>query len=80
MDAAAVMGFCNAYNKTGKMKYIDLRESWVRQLRDRSLTRLVKIAGPYNVADFFTKVLAKIKYGQFQGELVGVLDDDRDFQ
>ena len=80
MDAAAVMGFCNAYNKTGKMKYIDLRESWVRQLRDRSLTRLVKIAGPYNVADFFIMILAKIKYGQFQGELVGVLDDDRDFQ
>ena len=49
-------------------------------MRDRSLTRLVNIAGPYNVADFFTKILAKIKYGQFQGELVGVLDDDRDFQ
>ena len=80
VDAAAAMGFCNAYNKTGKMKYIDLRESWVQQLRDRGLTTLVKVDGQYNVADFFTKILAKVKFMQFQDKLVGVLDDNRDFQ
>ena len=80
VDAAAAIGFCNAFSKTGKMKYIDLRESWVRQLRDRGLTTLVKVDGLMNVADFFTKILGKTKFQQFADWMMGGLEENRGAQ
>ena len=62
------------------MKYIDLRESWVRQLRDRGLTTLVKVDGLMNVADFFTKVLGKTKFQQFADWMMGELEENRGAQ
>ena len=62
------------------MKYIDLREGWVRQLRDRGLTTLVKVDGQMNVADFFTKILGKTKFQQFAGQMMGELEDNRSAQ
>ena len=40
-----------------RLKHIDLRAAWVRQMRDRSVCEFVKIAGTENPADFFTKLL-----------------------
>ena len=35
IDASAAIGFLNNTGSGGKMKHIDIRESWVQQLRDR---------------------------------------------
>ena len=39
------------------MKHVDLRNTWVRQMRDRDQVRFTKISGEANEADFMTKLL-----------------------
>jgi hypothetical protein len=38
------------------MKHIDLRQGWIKQLRDTSICHVEKVAGEENKADFFTKL------------------------
>lgn len=41
-----------------KMKFIDLREAWVMELRDRGMCKIVKVDTKCNPADFGTKLLS----------------------
>ena len=49
------------------MKHLDVRLGWIQQpeIRERGQIKLLiimmKVAGPSNPADFFTKVMAKLK-------------------
>ena len=52
--------------KSSRMKYIDLREAWVQQLRDRKLCEFDRVPGAKNVADFFTKVLDRVKFQEWE--------------
>ena len=57
VDATVAISFAaDVGNPTG-MKFIDLRDDWVLQLRDRSVCRVVKVNTKLNPADFGTKIL-----------------------
>ena len=56
VDAGAAIGFINNTGSPARLKHINLRESWVRQLRDQSKVEFIKVLGTENPADFFTKI------------------------
>ena len=57
IDAGAAIGFITNTCSIGRMKHIDLRESWVEQLRRKDCLEWIKVPGPENRADTFTKIL-----------------------
>jgi hypothetical protein len=57
VDATVVISFAaDVGNPTG-MKFIDLREDWVLQLRNKKTMQALKIDTNRNPADFGTKIL-----------------------
>ena len=57
IDAGAAIGFITNTCSIGRMKHIDLRESWVEQLRRKGVIKWIKVPGTTNRADTFTKIL-----------------------
>ena len=62
VDAGAAIGFITNTCSIGRMKHIDLRESWVEQLRSKGKFNWVKVPGTANRADVFTKILTGISF------------------
>ena len=56
VDAGAAMGFIHNTATVGRMKHIDLRESWIDIMRSKKL-KYSRVAGTDNPADFFTKII-----------------------
>jgi hypothetical protein len=56
MDSSAAIGFANDTACKSKMKYLDQRLNWVQLVKDRSQTKLLKIIGTENPADYLTKL------------------------
>jgi hypothetical protein len=56
IDAGAAIGFITNTCSIGRMKHIDLRESWVEQLRRKDHLQWVQTPGPDNRSDTFTKI------------------------
>ena len=52
------------------MKHIDLRQGWIKQLRDQTLCKVFKIAREENLADSFTKLLPLSSFKETDGQLV----------
>ena len=64
IDAGAAIGFITNTCSIGRMKHIDLRESWVEQLRSKGNFEWVKVPGTSNKADAFTKILTGIEFAR----------------
>ena len=73
IDAGAALGFINNTGSIGRMKHIDLHESWVSQMRDRQQVSFKKVPGTENPADFFTKIITGPEFKKHQGSLMGTL-------
>ena len=52
------------------MKYIDMRQQWVQQLRNKDEISYMKVAGTENDADYFTKVHPRPKHLEFEARLM----------
>ena len=62
VDATVAISFAaDVGNPTG-MKFIDLREAWVLELRDKCKCRAIKVATLLNPADFGTKFLTAAEF------------------
>lgn len=70
VDATAAIGKIQGPRGGGKMKHIDLRQGWIKQLRDTSICHVEKVAGEENKADFFTKLLGRNNFRVIEGELM----------
>ena len=82
-DAAAAIAFTQATG-VGQMKYLDLREAWIQEMRgacaqpgggydviaDQGKCELIKIDGKMNPADFFTKVLPACEFVQLSNSMM----------
>ena len=68
-DATAALGFAGNADRTGKMKHIDLREAWVKELKSNDVIR-TKVPGPINQADPFTKILPLSDFQEHEDELM----------
>ena len=68
-DASAALGFAGKTDGTGKMKHIDLREDWVRDLKSNDIIR-TKVPGELNQADAFTKILPLSDFQDHEDEIM----------
>ena len=55
-DATVARSFVHRAG-VGRMKHIDVRQEWVRALRDADVCKLVKVDTKLNHADLLTKIL-----------------------
>ena len=70
IDAGAAIGFITNTCSIGRMKHIDLRESWVEQLRKKGVIKWIKVPGTANRADTFTKVLQGAEFEKGTADLM----------
>ena len=61
MDASA--------NKT-RLKHIDVRQQWVKTLRDQELVQGVKISSEANISDIGTKILPAPTFLQLRNKIL----------
>ena len=59
MDNHAAKIFMEDTAPNTKLKHIDVRQEWVKVMRDRDLFTAVHVPGTENLADLFTKILPK---------------------
>ena len=64
IDAGAAIGFITNTCSVGRMKHIDLRETWVEQLRKKGRIQWIKVPGTANRADTFTKILQGAEFAR----------------
>jgi hypothetical protein len=62
VDNAAAEIFMGNLSGVTRMKHIDVRLNWVLQMRDTQIAIPVHIASEHNLADLFTKILAKPRF------------------
>ena len=59
MDNSTAEVFVNDTAYKTKLKHIDVRQEWVRTLRNKNILRPVHVDTKINAADLFTKILGK---------------------
>ena len=57
VDNTTAIAFSKGNVRRSKLKHIDVRQSWVEWLRDKSLVNLSHVESKLNLAGFFTKLL-----------------------
>ena len=62
IDASAAMGFLNNTGGSGKMKHLDIRESWIQQVRNRDIVTFNKVDGTLIPANFLTKLFERVEF------------------
>ena len=60
-NAAAIALSANSAFKT-KLKHIDVRQEWVKSLRDANIFKPTHVPTKLNLADLFTKILSSIVF------------------
>ena len=70
IHAGAAIGFITNTCSIGRMKHIDLRESWVEQLRKKGVIKWIKVPGTANRADTFTKILQGAEFERGTADLM----------
>ena len=70
VDNAAGVSFQHGTNPNSQLKGVfDLREQWVKELRDKRRVKAVKISTDKNVADMMTKCLTPTVMNKLQMEI-----------
>ena len=72
-DATVAIAFSGGSTGRSRMKHIDQRQAWVRQLRDAALTKANKVPTNDNLADLFTKVLKGTSFTSLRDQFLGIL-------
>ena len=68
-DAKVALTFMENSALKTRMKHIDVRQHWVKQLRDTDLVVGVKVPTEDNLADLGTKVLGPQKFIPLRNQL-----------
>jgi len=69
VDASAAIAFAENTLGVGRMKHLDLRSEWIRQMKDNQEVVFIKVDGKTNLADFFTKVLSPGEHHEYANEM-----------
>ena len=70
VDNAAAIAFGDGRVRRTKMKHIDVRQEWVRALRDSEVCKLSKVDTKLNLADLFTKILDPDTFERLRGRMM----------
>ena len=73
VDAGAAIGFIQNTGTIDRMKHIDLRSTWLENMRNRSLIKYHRVPGDTNAADFFTKITSGPTFEKYEQQLMGQL-------
>ena len=79
MDNTAAEAFTNNTVIRTKLKHIDVRQDWVRCLRDCNLLVPVHVPSAANLADFFTKILPAPTFIRLRDSMMKGLPDHLKF-
>ena len=70
MDNAAAEVFCNNTASYSRLKHIDLRQWWVKKLRDSNIMTPRHIDTKLNLADMFTKGLTGSSFKNMRDQVL----------
>ena len=70
LDNTTAEAFMNNTVRKSKLKHIDCRQEWVKMLRDKSIVVPKHVDTNDNLADFFTKILGKLKFIQLRDRMM----------
>ena len=70
VDAGAALGFIHNTGGVSRLKHINLRQAWVKALRDPYQLDFYKILGTDNPADLFTKIQALPAFKEGEARLM----------
>jgi hypothetical protein len=73
IDALSTIDFAEKPKGAGRMKHLDLRWAWIRDIKESDKIRIEKVPGTSNKADYFTKILTDDVHVQSRNDL---LNDD----
>ena len=59
IDNTAAKTFAKNTAMKTKLRHIDVRQDWVKVLRDKQISEPIGVPGEINLADLFTKILPK---------------------
>ena len=76
VDATAAIGKIQGPRGGGRMKHIDLRQDWIKMLRNQGICKIIKVPGETNRADFFTKLLPRAPHKAAEAELMPYVLDE----
>ena len=74
VDASVAVAFADGTQVKSKMKHINLRWHWVKELKDKRVVMLEKIPGKVNLADVETKILSGPEFTKAERMLKGILE------
>ena len=73
MDNAAVEAFTNDTVIRTKLKHKDVRQEWVRVLRDHDVIIPEHVPSADNLVDFFTKILLESTFVRLRDQMMKAL-------
>ena len=65
IDNSAAIIFMEDSSRVSRLKHIDLRQNWVKQMRDYDVVQPIKVGTDDNLADLMTKPLSGVKLRKF---------------
>jgi hypothetical protein len=70
MDNTAAQAFANNTALKTKLKHIDVRQEWVRMLRNKDIIKPIHVDTKDNLADLFTKILPKNDFIRMRNKMM----------
>ena len=74
LDNSAAQAFIERSASKTKLKHIDCRQEWVKVLRNKDILKPVHVDSKDNVADLFTKILARNTFERLRDLIMIPLD------
>ena len=66
VDNTTAIAFSKGNVRRSKLKHIDVRQEWVKMLRDKNVLKAQHIDTALNLADIFTKILAASRFTELR--------------
>ena len=79
VDATAAIGKIQGPQGGGKLEHIDLRQDWIKLLKNRKIVEVARIPGEAIPSGCFTKILGRVggvAFSKSESELMGRIDKD----
>jgi hypothetical protein len=70
IDNTAAKAFAKGTAQKSKLKHIDVRQGWVKVLRDSSICKPVHVPTKLNLADLFTKILNAPRFRELRDRVL----------
>ena len=70
LDNKAALAFSDNSALKSKLKHIDVRQEWVKTLRNKSIIETIHVPSSDNLADLFTKILPEPDFVRMRNRIM----------